>query len=166
MVTGVQGILGQLSTRWSGLWSEEEGGEEVQDIERHLEDWHPNPAAGLGDLGRPVLGEEILKVLASTTLGMAPGEDGLPWDFWKRMASVGEVLEEMSLMCDAVISSGEWIGGQQLGLVSLLYKDKGCREDWKNWRPIMLLEMDRKLVTKVLVARLQGVAQQVIGKEQ
>ena len=30
----------------------------------------------------------------------------------------------------------------------------------------MLLDMDRKLVTKVLVARLQVVAQQVLGEEQ
>ena len=51
-------------------------------------------------------------------------------------------------MCDEVIESGSWLGGQKLGLVALLFKDKGQREDWKNWRPIMLLDMDRKLVTK------------------
>ena len=72
----------------------------------------------------------------------------------------------MAALCDHVLQSSEWVGEQDLGLVALLYKDKGRREDWKNWRPIMLLDMDRKIVTKVIVARLQKVAQQVLGEEQ
>ena len=91
-------------------------------------------------------------MLSATKNGTAPGEDGLPWDFWKKMASIEGVLGEMKEMCEAVIDSGSWLGGQELGLVALLYKDKGQREDWKNWRPIMLLDMDRKLITKTLVA--------------
>src|ERR1700710_2661498 len=82
------------------------------------------------------------------------------------MVGIDRVLGEMKEMCEAVIDSGSWLGGQELGLVALLYKDKGQREDWKNWRPIMLLDMDRKLITKILVARLQAVAQQVLGEEQ
>ncbi len=71
------------------------------------------------------------------------------------MVNVPGVLGEMADLCDHVLQSGTWVGEQDLGLVALLYKDKGRREDWKNWRPIMLLDMDRKMVTKVIVARLR-----------
>ena len=66
-------------------------------------------------------------------LGTVLGEDGLLWDFWKKMVHVEEVIGEMREMYDLVITSGSWVGGQDLGLVALLFKDKGRREDWKNW---------------------------------
>jgi len=166
LVHGVQQILGSLRGRWGGLWSEEEGGADETVIESTLEDWRPPQVEGLGDLTLPVTVEEIQKVLAKTKLGTAPGEDGLPWDFWKKMVGVPGVLKEMAALCDVILQMRKWIGGQDLGLVTLLYKEKGSREDWRNWRPIMLLDMDRKLFTKVIVARLQGVAQQVLGEEQ
>ena len=82
---------------------------------------------------RPVREEEILQVLVATKSGTAPGEDGLPWAFWKKMVKVEEVCQEMRDMCDEVIESGSWQSGQKLELVVLLYKDKGQTEDWKNW---------------------------------
>ena len=82
------------------------------------------------------------------------------------MVSIEGVLGEMKEMCGEVIDSRKWLEGQELGLVALLYKNKRLREDWKNWCPIILLDMDQKLVMKVLVARLQMVAQQVLGEEQ
>ena len=123
-VTGVQGILGELKSHWGKLWSEEEGGADSEAIAKCLEDWCPPEVEGLGELMRPVREEEILQVLAATKSGTAPGEDGLPWDFWKRMVKVEEVCKEMRDMCDEVIESGSWLGGQKLGLVVLLYKDK------------------------------------------
>ena len=80
-------------------------------------------------LGGPVEEGEILQVLAAMKLGTVLGEDGLPWDFWKKMVHVAGVIGEMREMCDLVITSGSWVAGQELGLVALLFKDKGRRED-------------------------------------
>ena len=56
-----------------------------------MEDWCPPEVEGLGELSRPVREEEILQVLVNTKSGTAPREDGLPWDFWKKMEKVEEV---------------------------------------------------------------------------
>ena len=90
-MTGDQGILGELKGRWGKLWSEEEGGADGEAIAECLKDWCPPEVEGLGELLRPVREEEILQVLAATKSGTAPGEDGLPWDFWKKMVKVEEV---------------------------------------------------------------------------
>ena len=82
------------------------------------------------------------------------------------MAGLDGIIEEMVEMCDWVLEEGRWLENQDLGLVALLFKEKGERTNWKNWQPIMLLDMDCKLVTKILVARLQPIAQQVIGEDQ
>lgn len=50
------------------------------------------------------------------------------------------------------------------GLISLLYK-KGVRE-LKNWRPIMFLNFDYKLMTKVLVEHYKSVIGAVIHNNQ
>ena len=114
-----------LKERWQGLWSEEEGIANVAAITDTLEEWGPPRAAGLGDLIMLVLGEEIQSVLAATKLGTAPGEDGLPWDFWKKMVHIPGMVGEMAALCGHVLQGGEWVGEQDLGLVALLYKDKG-----------------------------------------
>ena len=60
LVTGVQGILGELKSHWRKLWSEEEGGADGEAIAECLEDWCPPEVEGLGELLRPVREEEIL----------------------------------------------------------------------------------------------------------
>ena len=47
----------------------------------------------------------------------------------------------------------------------MLYK-KGDKKDIKNWRPLTLLGVDRKILAKALFFRLQDVAGKVVGEEQ
>ena len=81
LVTGVQGILGELKSHWGKLWSEEEGGADSEAIAKCLEDWCPPKVERLGELTSPVREEEILQVLAATKLETASRENGLLWDF-------------------------------------------------------------------------------------
>jgi hypothetical protein len=166
LITDTDGILGTLRGHWSDLWSEADGGDDECEIDRKLADWTPNIVPEVTSLTSQVHEEEVRQVLQGVKNGTAPGEDGLPWDFWKRMVDLDGIVEELMAMCDWVLDEGRWLENQDLGLVALLFKEKGERTNWKNWRPIMLLDMDRKLVTKILVARLQPIAQQVIGEDQ
>jgi hypothetical protein len=166
LITDTDGILGTLRGHWSRLWSESDGGDDIQTIDRKLGDWIPRIVPEVASLTSQVREEEVRQVLQGVKNGTAPGEDGLPWDFWKKMVGLDGIVEEIMEMCDWVLDEGRWLENQDLGLVALLFKEKGERTNWKNWRPIMLLDMDRKLVTKILVARLQPIAQQVIGEDQ
>ena len=42
-----------------------------------------------------------------------------------------------------------------LGILTLIYKNKGNIEKLKNWRPITLLNIDYKILTKILTNRLK-----------
>ena len=166
LITDTNGILGTLCGHWSDLWSEADGGDDEHEIDRKLADWMPNIVPEVTSLKSQVCEEKVQQVLQGVKNGTAPGEDGLPWDFWKRMVDLDGIVEEIMEMCDWVLDEGRWLENQDLGLVALLFKEKGERANWKNWCPIMLLDMDQKLVTKILVARLQPIAQQVIGEDQ
>lgn len=50
------------------------------------------------------------------------------------------------------------------GSISLLYK-KGDKKDIKNWRPLTLLGVDRKILAKALFFCLQKVSGQIVGEE-
>ena len=131
-----------------------------------MADWTPNIVPEVASLTSQVHAEEVRQVLQGVKNGTAPREDGLPWDFWKRMVDLDGIVEEIMAMCNWVLDEGRWLENQDLGLVALLFKEKDERTNWKNWHPIILLDMDCKLVTKILVARLQPIAQQVIGEDQ
>jgi hypothetical protein len=57
-------------------------------------------------------------------------------------------------------------GTMHLGVISLLYKGKAERDDPKNWRPISLLNVDYKIFTKILTARLSTFMSRIIVGEQ
>ena len=41
-------------------------------------------------------------------------------------------------------------------IITLIFKNKGSRDEIKNWRPISLLNLDYKILTKVLTMRLKN----------
>ena len=50
-------------------------------------------------------------------------------------------------------------------VLSCLYK-KGDREDITNWRPILLLNYDNKIYTKILANKIQPTLEDIIGFKQ
>jgi len=52
------------------------------------------------------------------------------------------------------------------GIISLLYKGEKDRHDLSNWRPLMMLNVDYKILTKVLVNRLKEVLPDIVHKDQ
>jgi hypothetical protein len=54
---------------------------------------------------------------------------------------------------------------QNRGIITLMFKS-GEREDIKNWRPITLLNVDYKIVSKILAERLKRVLPNIINTDQ
>ena len=54
---------------------------------------------------------------------------------------------------------------QRLGLIAILYK-KGDRTNFKNWRPISLLNTDYKILAKIFSKRLSKVLATIINSDQ
>ena len=54
---------------------------------------------------------------------------------------------------------------QNRGIITLMFKS-GEREDIKIWRPITLLNVDYKIVSKILAERLKRVLPNIINTDQ
>jgi alanine racemase len=54
---------------------------------------------------------------------------------------------------------------QRIGTLSLLYK-KGDSRQLKNWRPVSLLNVDYKILSKIMTARLKGVMARITPSAQ
>ena len=51
-------------------------------------------------------------------------------------------------------------------LITLIYTNLGNRHELKNWRPISLLNVDYKILSKVITNRLKRIMPFIIGEEQ
>ena len=51
-------------------------------------------------------------------------------------------------------------------LIRLIYKNRGERTDLKNWRPISLLTVDYKILSKVITNRMKLIMPLLVGEEQ
>eukprot|EP00741_Cyanophora_paradoxa_P019652 tig00021137_g18970.t1 len=104
--------------------------------------------------------EESLKEMNKST---APGEDGLTVKFYLTFWDIlGPIVTE-SYNCARAL--GTLSKRQRTGLTQLLYK-KGDRDKIQNWRPITLLQIDRRLLGAVLAKRIAPACQHTISSVQ
>ena len=106
---------------------------------------------------------ELSKALKSMQDNKAPGADGLPKEFY--VTFWDELKCHLLELFNESLRSGHLPASLREGTISLLFK-KGDKSDIKNWRPLTLLGVDRKILAKALFFRLQGVAGKVVGEEQ
>ena len=95
--------------------------------------------------------------------GKSPGPDGLTTEFYKQFWDVlgNDLLEVIT----SSYERGLLTESQRLASIKCLPK-KGDIKDVKNWRPISLLNVDYKILAKVLSLRLLELLPSVISEEQ
>ena len=97
--------------------------------------------------------QEILKALNDMKTNKSPGSDGLTCSFYKKFFNViGEILVVMFQQC---YKTGEMTNSQKLSYITLICKDSSNADDMKFYRPISLLNVDRKILSKILTNRLK-----------
>ncbi|XP_062913064.1 uncharacterized protein LOC134351020, partial [Mobula hypostoma] len=67
---------------------------------------------------------------------------------------------------DQKAGRGTWKLNMRKGIITLIYKQKGEREDIRNWRPISLLNVDYKILSKAIANRVRSALGQVIHPDQ
>lgn len=106
---------------------------------------------------------ECKKSVFQMKSGKTPGSDGLSAEFYQTFWEfMGEDITEC---LNDVYIHGELSESQRLALITLLYK-KNSIYDLGNWRPISLLNVDFKIITKCLSNRLRNVLPKLIIKFQ
>jgi len=162
IVTSKEGIMEVFRDFYVDLFSEEEMDLECQEkLLDNIQNTLPSDVKAF--LDTPLTEDEYQIALKDLSNNKTPGEDGLPkefyYHFWPLIGKhVVHVLNE-GLINQELTSS------QRGGLITLINKP-GDPLEVKNKRPISLLNVDYKILSRALTNRLKHVLQFVINKDQ
>ena len=108
--------------------------------------------------------EECLKVVKKISKNKSPGNDGLPIEFYlKFWNEIGLLLVNSY---NYSFENKLLTISQRQAIISLIDKPGKDRLHIKNWRPISLLNIDYKILTKCLTERLKDVLENIIDQSQ
>ena len=113
---------------------------------------------------RDISVEELTNALKGMNKNKSPGIDGLTVEFYVKF---WDILKHLFHKVVINIKDEEQLSrSMKKGVISLFYKKKGDKTDLKNFRPISLLNVDYKLISRVLANRLKQVMSRIISPEQ
>ena len=107
--------------------------------------------------------EEISRAVRGLSQGKTPGSDGLPLEFyvkfWDQLCPILLQLYNFSF------DQGFLSSSMQESVTRLIFK-KDDPKHLKNWRPISLLNVDYKILSKALTNRLSKVLPSIVSEDQ
>ena len=106
---------------------------------------------------------EVRKAIRRTAKGKSPGPDGMPAEYFHVMENV--IASDLADYYNELYDDRKLTDNMLLGEIILLYKKKDPR-DIRNYRPITLLQVQYKLLTKIMVERLKQVIEKIISPSQ
>lgn len=115
-------------------------------------------------LCRPVTKEEVFETIKSLLGGKAPGPDGFCPEFYKKMARL--VVEPLTRMYTESFEHGELPPTLNLANISLILKKGKPSDCCSSYRPISLIGVDCKLLSKLLARRLEALLPALIKPDQ
>ena len=98
---------------------------------------------------------EILKALTSMDKDKSPENDSITKEFCINFRDV--VKEPLFASIEQSFIADELSTCQKQAIINLIEKKDGDKRLIKNWRPISLLNVDMKLISKALASRLKSV---------
>ena len=108
--------------------------------------------------------EECAKVLQSFQLNKTPGNDGIPVEFYIKF---WQIISEPFINCaNECFVKGEMSCSQKQAVITLVEKKGKDRSFLENWRPISLVNVDAKIISKVLATRIKNVLPSIIHHNQ
>lgn len=106
--------------------------------------------------------DECYKAIRGMADGKSPGSDGFPAEFYKKLFPL------FGFFFIKIINSGinQLSLSQRIGVISLLSKNPENADLLSNWRPITLLNVDYKIISKSITNRIKKVANSLIQPDQ
>lgn len=115
-------------------------------------------------LQEPITQLEVERAIVSTDPKKAPGPDGLTVTLYKKF--IKHIVGLLTRIYNDFLEGKHIPSTFKEGFMFMTYKNKASPDDLKNWRPITLLNIDYKLLTKILNSRLKEIAPTIIGPHQ
>ena len=108
--------------------------------------------------------EEIKSILESFQNNKSPGNDGIPIEFYK---TCWNLISDSFIECvNESFKFGEMSNTQKKAVITLIEKQGKDRTLMENWRPISLINVDAKIISKVIAARVKNVLPSIIHHNQ
>ena len=97
--------------------------------------------------------EEIKEAIKELSKDKSPGGDGITAEFYQLFQN--RLIPILQEVYNNIWLKGELTESTKNGIIQLLFKKKGPLTDLKCWRPISLLTIDYKILTKILANRFK-----------
>ena len=108
--------------------------------------------------------EECKEVLKSFSSNKTPGCDGFTKEFYDIFFET--VGDDLVNSYSAAFKAGELSISQKRGVITLIPKDDEYLLILENWRPITLLNMDYKVIAKIIAKRIETLLPVLIHEDQ
>ena len=107
---------------------------------------------------------ELFVALKEMARDKAPGMDGLTVEFYLKYWYIFK--NDFMDVVNYCKTNMRLPRSMNLALVRLIFKNKGERENLRNWRPLSVLNVDYKIIAKALNKRLSKIMLHLIKEEQ
>ncbi len=114
-------------------------------------------------LDRVITLEELEKAVRRLQRGKSPGPDGIPAEFYQLF---WDKIKHLYLGFINAVKTSCFPEGKNVSVTTLIYKERGERFLLANYRPIALMNVDVKILTKLLSIRLSLVLPSIIHETQ
>ena len=108
--------------------------------------------------------EECVRLLDSFHNNKTPGNDGIPIEFYKTFWNL--ISDSFTRCVNECFDKGEMSCSQKQAVITLIEKKGKDRSLLENWRPISLVNVDTKIMTKAIAARIKNVLPDIIHCDQ
>ena len=107
--------------------------------------------------------KEVERAIDEMKNNKSPGEDGITKEFYHKFKNI--LMEELTITLNNILYNGKLPKSQKNAIVTLLFK-KGDHRDLKNWRPVSLLNVDYKILSKILANRMKNIMNKLTPSSQ
>ena len=115
-------------------------------------------------LDRPISVDEVKRAISSMRVGRSPGLDGFASEYYKEYSDkLAPILTEVY---KESFSVGNLPNTFNEALISLILKKDKDPTDPGSFRPVSLINVDCKIITKVLATRLENILPQIVHPDQ
>ena len=111
-----------------------------------------------------ITSEECALLLECFQNNKTPGNDGIPIEFYKKFWPL--ISEPFILCTNECFEKGEMSCSQKQAVITLIEKKGKDRSFLDNWRPISLVNVDAKIMSKAIASRIKNVLPNIIHHNQ
>ncbi|KAF7704191.1 hypothetical protein HF521_021263, partial [Silurus meridionalis] len=115
-------------------------------------------------LNKPIELSEILNCINSLSKGKAPGPDGFTVEFFQKFKM--ELASLIHEMIQYSFGTNKLPGSMTEANICVFLKKGKCPEECRSYRPISLLNVDTKILAKILAIRLESILPTIINPDQ